>query len=51
METNTYNITSNDIALIMQEWDKQVQIAINNGNTHNEAVVIVTAMFNTFFTN
>jgi len=50
METNTTTITSTDIALLMQEWDKQVQIAIDNGNTRNEAVVIVTAMFNQFFT-
>lgn len=49
--TNTPStITSTDIALLMQEWDNQVAIAIAEGYSRAEAVVIVTAMFNKFFT-
>jgi hypothetical protein len=47
MDTTT---TATTIATIMNEWDKQIEIAINNGNTYGEAVAIVTAMFNQFFT-
>jgi len=49
MEINT-NTTAATIAIIMNEWDKQIATAINNGNTHAEAVATVTAMFNQFFT-
>lgn len=49
--TNTYNITSNDIARAMNEWDNQIKIAMDNGNTRNEAIVLVTAMFIDFFVN
>jgi hypothetical protein len=49
METNT-TTTATTIATIMNEWDKQIEIAINKGNTHAEAVATVTEMFNQFFT-
>jgi hypothetical protein len=55
METNT-TLTSNgtisslDIKFVMQEWDRQVEIAIADGHTRKEAIVIVMAMFTDFFT-
>jgi hypothetical protein len=56
MENNTPTLISNgtisslDIKFVMQEWDRQVEIAIKDGHTSKEAVVIVMAMFTDFFT-
>ena len=45
---NTTTISAQTFTLLMNEWDRQIQIQTANGNTKEEAVVIVSQMMNTW---